>query len=261
MSKLELGLRLEVLGFKAAPPLGKATKGEEYKTQEPFCLVNVCFFLFFYIVFFFLVLLLFCIYCFHYYLLFTLDRCCLLWHVAFRLMLLLVHCPSPCVTICVVHHLALLLFARVHEIALLLFVVVPHFMLLLFVVVLRLALLLLVVISCLALLLLVIVCCLVMLLVMVHCLYLMLMMFVMVLQLALLLLVMVRHPCLALLLFHHSTLFLNIHLTLPCVVATCCGSSLFALGCCYLFVEVMYSAPLLPCVGLELGMQGVVLRK
>ncbi len=54
MSKLELGLGLEVLGFRTAPPLGKTTKGEEYKTQEPFCLVNVGFFLFFYIVFFFL---------------------------------------------------------------------------------------------------------------------------------------------------------------------------------------------------------------
>ncbi len=47
MSKLELGLGLEVLGFRAAPPLGKTTKGEEYKTQEPYCLVNVCFFCFF----------------------------------------------------------------------------------------------------------------------------------------------------------------------------------------------------------------------
>jgi hypothetical protein len=32
MSKLELGLGLEVLGFRAAPPPSKTTKGEEYKT-------------------------------------------------------------------------------------------------------------------------------------------------------------------------------------------------------------------------------------
>jgi len=30
MSKLELGLGLEVLGFRAAPPPSKTTKGEEY---------------------------------------------------------------------------------------------------------------------------------------------------------------------------------------------------------------------------------------
>jgi hypothetical protein len=36
MGKLELGLGLEVLGFRVALPLGKTTKGEEFKIQETF---------------------------------------------------------------------------------------------------------------------------------------------------------------------------------------------------------------------------------
>jgi hypothetical protein len=36
MGRLELGLKLEVLGFKVVPPLGETTKGEGYKTQKVF---------------------------------------------------------------------------------------------------------------------------------------------------------------------------------------------------------------------------------
>jgi hypothetical protein len=32
MGTLELGLGLEVLGFRVAPPLGETTRGEEYKS-------------------------------------------------------------------------------------------------------------------------------------------------------------------------------------------------------------------------------------
>lgn len=55
-------------------------------------------------------------------------------------------------------------------------------------------------------------------------------------------------PCFVLLL-HHSMLFPGSHVTFPCVVVICCGSSLFAL-CYYLLVEVMYSL-FLPCVGFK----------
>jgi hypothetical protein len=37
MGRLELGLGLEVLGFRVAPPLGETTKEEKYKSQEAFC--------------------------------------------------------------------------------------------------------------------------------------------------------------------------------------------------------------------------------
>jgi hypothetical protein len=36
IGRLELGLRLEVLGFKAMPRPRETTKGEGYKTQEVF---------------------------------------------------------------------------------------------------------------------------------------------------------------------------------------------------------------------------------
>jgi hypothetical protein len=44
MGRLELGLGLEVLGFKAAPPVGEITKGEKLKVRRVFVLINVCFF-------------------------------------------------------------------------------------------------------------------------------------------------------------------------------------------------------------------------
>jgi hypothetical protein len=42
MGRLELGLGLEVLGFRAAPPLGETTKGEEIKVKRLFVLINMC---------------------------------------------------------------------------------------------------------------------------------------------------------------------------------------------------------------------------
>jgi hypothetical protein len=46
MGRLELGLGLEVLGFRAAPPLGETTKGEEIKVERLLFLLTCVFFVF-----------------------------------------------------------------------------------------------------------------------------------------------------------------------------------------------------------------------
>jgi hypothetical protein len=138
MNTLELGLRLEVLGFRAAPPLGETTKEKGYKIQEAFLPCYCVFFLFF-IVF---CLLFFC-FTFVPHLAFVVTCSLLCVVLCVTLMLLTVMCrPSPYVAparvvrslvlfLLVVINLALLLFDVICHFTLLLLFVVHHFVLLL----------------------------------------------------------------------------------------------------------------------------------
>ncbi len=149
MGRLKLGLGLEALGFRAAPPLEETTKGEEIKVKRLFVLITMCFFCFFASCLvsccFSAVHLLLAItfattcssFCVIHRLVLLLFTMCITPHLAILLLLIMVHCLLSCVTTTcfgswpssyanvVYYDLSLLLLVLVPHVALSLFVVVP----------------------------------------------------------------------------------------------------------------------------------------